>query len=100
MRITRSMSSGEVETQRDGEVGVVETVREESVEEYWWKQQMAKTSANYKPDISRKLGTVDVKAKTVEELLKEQQAMEIIIEKYKVSYFHMTFHENYTPYHS
>ncbi|KTG33930.1 hypothetical protein cypCar_00031740 [Cyprinus carpio] len=83
MRMKRSMSSGEVETQRDGEVGVVETVQEESVEDYWWKQQMAKTSANYKPDISRKYGTVDEKAKTVEELLKEQQAMEVMIEKYK-----------------
>ncbi|XP_016312963.1 kinesin-like protein KIF3B [Sinocyclocheilus anshuiensis] len=83
MRMKRSMSSGEVETPRDGEVGVVETVQEESVEDYWWKQQMAKTSANYKPDISRKLGTVDEKAKTVEELLKEQQAMEIMIEKFK-----------------
>ncbi|XP_052475759.1 kinesin-like protein KIF3B [Carassius gibelio] len=83
MRLKRSMSSGEVETRRDGEVGVVEAVQEESVEEYWWKQQMAKTSANYKPDISRKLGNVDEKGKTVDELLKEQQAMEIMIEKYK-----------------
>ncbi|XP_067223889.1 kinesin family member 3Cb [Chanodichthys erythropterus] len=83
MRMTRSMSSGEVETPRDGELGVVGTVQEESVEEYWWKQQMAKNSANYRPDISRKLGMVDEKAKTVEELLKEQQAMEIMIEKYK-----------------
>uniref|UniRef100_A0A8C2BKU0 Kinesin-like protein n=1 Tax=Cyprinus carpio TaxID=7962 RepID=A0A8C2BKU0_CYPCA len=83
MRMKRSMSSGEVETPRDGEVGVVETVQEESVEDYWWKQQMAKTSANYKPDISRKYGIVDEKAKTVEELLKEQQAMEVMIEKYK-----------------
>ncbi|KTG46185.1 hypothetical protein cypCar_00029477 [Cyprinus carpio] len=83
MRMKRSMSSGEVETPRDGEVGVVETVQEESVEDYWWKQQMANTSANYKPDISRKLGTVDEKAKTVVELLKEQQSMEILIEKYK-----------------
>lgn len=91
MRMKRSMSSGEVETPKDGEVGVVETVQEESVEDYWWKQQMAKTSANYKPDISRKLGTVDEKAKTVEELLKEQQSMEILIEKYKVSSFHTVF---------
>uniref|UniRef100_A0A8C2D5C5 Kinesin-like protein n=1 Tax=Cyprinus carpio TaxID=7962 RepID=A0A8C2D5C5_CYPCA len=83
MRMKRSMSSGEVETPRDGEVGVVQTVQEESVEDYWWKQQMANTSANYKPDISRKLGTVDEKAKTVVELLKEQQSMEILIEKYK-----------------
>ncbi|KAK2878501.1 hypothetical protein QQF64_011457 [Cirrhinus molitorella] len=83
MRMKRSMSSGEVETPRDGEVEVIETVQEETVEDYWWKQQMAKTSANYKPDINRKLGTVDEKAKTVEELLKEQQAMEILIGKYK-----------------
>ncbi|XP_065144587.1 kinesin family member 3Cb [Paramisgurnus dabryanus] len=81
MRMKRSLSSGEVETEKDGDVGIVETVQKESVEEYWWKQQMA--IANYKPDFSRKLGTLDEKTKTVEELMKEQQAMETLIEKYK-----------------
>ncbi|XP_052009672.1 kinesin-like protein KIF3B [Xyrauchen texanus] len=83
MQMKRSMSSGEVDPPRDGEVGVVKTEQDESVEEYWWKQQIAKTSANYKPDFSRKLGTLDEKAKTVEELLKEQQAIATMIEKYK-----------------
>ncbi|KAL7873341.1 hypothetical protein AOLI_G00124120 [Acnodon oligacanthus] len=86
MRMKRSMSSGEVETPGNREVDVVEMVQEESAEEYWWKQQvgqMAKTAANDSPEVRRKLGMVDEKAKTMEELLKEQQTMEIMIEKYK-----------------
>ncbi|XP_051578545.1 kinesin-like protein KIF3B [Myxocyprinus asiaticus] len=83
MRMKRSMSSGEVETPREGQLEIAKTVHEESVEEYWWRQQMAQTSANYKSDFRRKLGTLDEKVKTVEDLLKEQQAMEIMIEKYK-----------------
>ncbi|TRY56214.1 hypothetical protein DNTS_028539 [Danionella cerebrum] len=83
LRIKRSLSSGEVETPEVGQDGVVRRVREDSLEEYWWKQQMAKSLLNYKPNSIRKLGTVDEKVKTVEELMKEQQAMEILIEKYK-----------------
>ncbi|XP_066530622.1 kinesin family member 3Cb isoform X2 [Hoplias malabaricus] len=86
MRMKRSMSSGEVETPRNQEVDMVEMVQEESAEEYWWKQQMGQMAKNVgsdSPGVGRRLGTVDEKGKTMEELLKEQQAMEMMIEKYK-----------------
>ncbi|XP_026880523.2 kinesin family member 3Cb [Electrophorus electricus] len=86
VRMKRSMSSGEVETPKNAEVNVIEMVQEETVEEYWWKQQvgqMAKSSANNSPEVRRKLDMLDEKAKAVEDLLKEQQAMEIMISKYK-----------------
>ncbi|KAG9268501.1 kinesin family member 3Cb [Astyanax mexicanus] len=86
MRMKRSVSTGEVEVPRNREVDVVEMVEEESAEEHWWKQQvgqMAKNAANDSPEVRRKLGMVGEKAKTMEELLGEQQTMEIMIEKYK-----------------
>lgn len=84
VKMKRSMSSGEVETPRNCEVDIVEMVKEERAEEYWWKQQMAKSSANDSPEFRRKLGILDEKSQTVEDLLKEQQIMGIMIEKYKV----------------
>ncbi|KAF7704322.1 kinesin family member 3Cb [Silurus meridionalis] len=83
VRMKRSMSTGEVETPRNREVDVVEMVKEERAEEYWWKEQMAKSSANSSPEFRRKLGTLDEKSQTMEDLRKEQQIIEILIEKYK-----------------
>ncbi|GAA6108738.1 kinesin family member 3Cb isoform X1 [Tachysurus ichikawai] len=84
VKMRRSMSSGEVETPRNCEVDIVEMVKEERPEEYWWKQQMAKSFANDSPEFQRKLGVLDEKSQTVEDLMKEQQIMGIMIEKYKV----------------
>lgn len=84
VKMKRSMSSGEVETPRNCEVDTVEMVKEERAEEYWWKQQMAKSSANDSPEFRRKLDILDENSQTMEDLLKEQQIMGIMIEKYKV----------------
>ncbi|XP_053365916.1 kinesin family member 3Cb isoform X2 [Clarias gariepinus] len=83
VKMKRSMSSGEVETPRNCEVDIVEMVKEERAEEYWWKEQMAKSSASDSPEFRRKLGILEEKSQTMEDLLKEQQIMGVMIEKYK-----------------
>ncbi|XP_062863309.1 kinesin family member 3Cb [Trichomycterus rosablanca] len=83
VRMKRSMSSGEVETPKKQEVDIVEMVQEERVEEYWWKQQMVESVASDSPVFRRKLGILDEKSQTIEELMKEQQTIGNMIEKYR-----------------
>ncbi|XP_030642735.1 kinesin family member 3Cb [Chanos chanos] len=84
MRMKRSFSSGEVEIPKDGDIGIVETVQEEgSVEESLQEQVVPKNTDNVSLEVKAKLSMAEEKAKALEDLLKEQQAMEIMIEKYK-----------------
>ncbi|KAG5265780.1 hypothetical protein AALO_G00246300 [Alosa alosa] len=83
MRMKRSLSSGEVEKPQGGYVDVVETVQEERDGD---ETERKAEKLKYRKSVNGNLEMFrlpEENEKTVEELQKEQEAMELIIEKYK-----------------
>lgn len=85
MRMKRSLSSGEMEKPYGGYVDVVETLHEERDGD---EAERKAEKLKYRKSVNGNLEMFrlpEENEKTVEELQKEQEAMEVLIEKYKVS---------------